>query len=121
MNFEYMPELGWRAGYPMALGLMLLVCLTLYRLFNAEDDIVCERFFLPPKTELAELAAAKASLLTLESQTPVGEFDVVRRRQPKIGHATSERFKQYCGTPVVRASEREDLILHVGRHSVRRV
>jgi len=50
---------------------------TVYRLFNDEDDIVCERFFLPPKTELAELAAAKAPLLTLESQTPVGDFDVV--------------------------------------------
>ena len=50
---------------------------TIYRLFNAEEDIVCERFFLPPKQELAELSAAKAPLLTLESQTPVGEFDVI--------------------------------------------
>src|SRR6266850_1891320 len=50
---------------------------TVYRLFNNEDDIVCERFFLPPKTELAELSAAKAPLLTLESQTPVGDFDVI--------------------------------------------
>src|SRR6058998_3540596 len=50
---------------------------TVYRLFNNEDDIVCERFFLPPKQELAELLATRAPLLTLESQTPVGEFDVV--------------------------------------------
>ncbi len=50
---------------------------TIYRLFNAEDDIVCERFFLPPKQELAELAAARAPLVTLESQTPVGDFDVI--------------------------------------------
>src|SRR5713101_90621 len=50
---------------------------TVYRLFNAEDDIVCERFFLPPKQELAELSASNAPLLTLESQTPVGAFDVV--------------------------------------------
>src|SRR6476620_6546535 len=50
---------------------------TVYRLFNRDDDIVCERFFLPPKTELAELSAARAPLLTLESQTPVGDFDVV--------------------------------------------
>src|SRR5205085_4000746 len=50
---------------------------TIYRLFNAEEDIVCERFFLPPKQELAELAAAKAPLLTLESQTPVGDFDII--------------------------------------------
>ena len=50
---------------------------TVYRLFNDEDDIVCERFFLPPKQELAELSAARAPLLTLESQTPVGDFDVI--------------------------------------------
>ena len=31
---------------------------TVYRLFNAREDIVCERAFLPPKQELAELAAA---------------------------------------------------------------
>ena len=50
---------------------------TVYRLLNAEDDIVCERFFLPPKQELAGMVAARTPLLTLESQTAVGEFDVV--------------------------------------------
>jgi len=50
---------------------------TVYRLFNAQDDMVCERFFLPPKQELAELIATRAPLLTLESQTPVGDFDVI--------------------------------------------
>src|SRR5215212_10494275 len=50
---------------------------TVYRLFNAEDDIVCERFFLPPKQELAEMSASKTPLVTLESQTPVGDFDVI--------------------------------------------
>ena len=49
---------------------------TVYRLFNAQDDVVCERVFLPPKQELAELVASRAPLLTLESQTPAGEFDV---------------------------------------------
>jgi radical SAM superfamily enzyme YgiQ (UPF0313 family) len=50
---------------------------TVYRLLNAQDDIVCERVFLPPKQELAELLASRTPLVTLESQTPVGEFDVV--------------------------------------------
>jgi radical SAM superfamily enzyme YgiQ (UPF0313 family) len=50
---------------------------TVYRLFNAQDDVVCERVFLPPKQELSDLLAAKTPLLTLESQTPVGDFDVV--------------------------------------------
>jgi radical SAM superfamily enzyme YgiQ (UPF0313 family) len=50
---------------------------TVYRLFNAQDDVVCERVFLPPKQELAELIASRTPLLTLESQSPVGEFDVL--------------------------------------------
>src|SRR5918912_449063 len=50
---------------------------TVYRLFNEHADVVCERFFLPPKQELSELIATKAPLLTLESQTPVGDFDVI--------------------------------------------
>jgi len=49
---------------------------TVYKLFNAEDDIVCERVFLPPKTELAHQLASGAPLITLESQTPVREFDI---------------------------------------------
>jgi radical SAM superfamily enzyme YgiQ (UPF0313 family) len=49
---------------------------TVYKLFNAEDGIVCERVFLPPKTELAAQLASGAPLVTLESQTPVREFDI---------------------------------------------
>ena len=49
---------------------------TVYKLFNAEDDIVCERVFLPPKTELAAQLISGAPLVTIESQTPVNEFDV---------------------------------------------
>ena len=57
-------------------GMSNLGLQTVYRLFNAEDDIVCERVFLPPKTELQAQLAAGAPLLTIESQTPVAEFDV---------------------------------------------
>jgi radical SAM superfamily enzyme YgiQ (UPF0313 family) len=49
---------------------------TVYRLFNSQPDIVCERVFLPPKQELAAQVASGAPLLTLESQTPVNEFDI---------------------------------------------
>ncbi|MFC6852577.1 magnesium and cobalt transport protein CorA [Aquipuribacter hungaricus] len=34
MNFQYMPELGWRFGYPAVLLLILVVCLGLARLFR---------------------------------------------------------------------------------------
>lgn len=31
MNFEWMPELKWRAGYPVAVGVTLLGCIFVYR------------------------------------------------------------------------------------------
>jgi magnesium transporter len=34
MNFEHMPELGWRFGYPLALGVILVVCVSLYLYFR---------------------------------------------------------------------------------------
>jgi magnesium transporter len=34
MNFDHMPELRWRLGYPLVLVVMLLACMTLYRLFK---------------------------------------------------------------------------------------
>jgi radical SAM superfamily enzyme YgiQ (UPF0313 family) len=49
---------------------------TVYRLFNNLPDIVCERVFLPPKQELSAQLAAGTPLITLESQTPVHDFDV---------------------------------------------
>lgn len=50
---------------------------TVYTLFNAEGGIVCERVFLPPKQEVATHLASGAPLVSLESQTPVSEFDIV--------------------------------------------
>src|SRR5688572_12344354 len=50
---------------------------TMYRLFNDQPDIVCERAFLPPKQELAALRDAGTRIVTIESQTPVGDFDVI--------------------------------------------
>jgi radical SAM superfamily enzyme YgiQ (UPF0313 family) len=57
-------------------GMSSLGFQTTYRLFNAIDDVVCERVFLPPKQELQAQLASGAPLVTLESQTPVREFDV---------------------------------------------
>jgi len=34
MNFEHMPELDWRYGYPLALAVMAAICLALYRYFK---------------------------------------------------------------------------------------
>ena len=34
MNFDYMPELHWRYGYPIVMVVILTVCLILYRIFT---------------------------------------------------------------------------------------
>ena len=50
---------------------------TVYRLFNELDDVVCERVFLPAEQELQAQLASGKPLRTLESQTPVRDFDVL--------------------------------------------
>jgi radical SAM superfamily enzyme YgiQ (UPF0313 family) len=49
---------------------------TVYSLFNAEDGIVCERVFLPPKSEVDALRSSGGELVTVESQTLVRDFDI---------------------------------------------
>jgi radical SAM superfamily enzyme YgiQ (UPF0313 family) len=58
-------------------GMSSLGFQTVYRLFNDLDGVVCERTFLPAKQELQAQLASGAPLVTLESQTPVSEFDVL--------------------------------------------
>ncbi len=50
---------------------------TVYRLFNDHPDTVCERVFLPPKQELKMLVERNARLVTLESETPLNDLDVL--------------------------------------------
>jgi radical SAM superfamily enzyme YgiQ (UPF0313 family) len=57
-------------------GMSNLGLQTTYQLFNADDRVVCERVFLPPRQEVAAALASRTSLLTIESSTPVRDFDV---------------------------------------------
>jgi radical SAM superfamily enzyme YgiQ (UPF0313 family) len=50
---------------------------TMYRLFNEQADIVCERVFLPPRDELQAMLDSGAALVSLESQTPIRDFDIL--------------------------------------------
>jgi magnesium transporter len=34
MNFDYMPELTWKFGYPLVLAVIVLTCVLLYRGFK---------------------------------------------------------------------------------------
>ena len=50
---------------------------TVYRLFNDLDEVMCERVFLPPKPQTQDMLARGTRLVTIESQTPLHEFDVL--------------------------------------------
>ena len=67
----------WSSRTPTSSGCRASGFQTVYRLFNDLDDVVCERVFLPPKQELQAQLASGTPLLTLESQTPVADFDVI--------------------------------------------
>ncbi|MCA1618210.1 MAG: radical SAM protein [Acidobacteria bacterium] len=60
-----------------AVGMANLGFQSVYELFNRVPEVSCERVFLPDDSELREYERAGTPLLTLESQTPVRDFDVV--------------------------------------------
>ena len=45
-----------------------------YRLLNERPDVVAERFFLPDGSEMEVYLRSKGPLVSLESQTPFGNF-----------------------------------------------
>jgi radical SAM superfamily enzyme YgiQ (UPF0313 family) len=49
----------------------------LYSLFNRKDHVVAERFFLPEGKEMSLYLEGGKSLLSLESQAPMGKFDLI--------------------------------------------
>jgi radical SAM superfamily enzyme YgiQ (UPF0313 family) len=50
---------------------------SVYELFNRVPEVSCERVFLPEDAELREYERTNTPLLSLESQTPVRDFDIV--------------------------------------------
>lgn len=50
---------------------------TLYRILNAQDDVVCERAFLPDPEDLQVYRNTQTPLFSLESQKPVSSFDIL--------------------------------------------
>jgi radical SAM superfamily enzyme YgiQ (UPF0313 family) len=57
-------------------GMSNLGLQTVYSLFNADDRVVCERVFLPGRQELEAFRSGRSKFVSLESETPIGRFDV---------------------------------------------
>ena len=50
---------------------------TVQSMLNAMPDVVCERAFLPDPDDLEEYGKSRTRLLSLESQRPLGDFDII--------------------------------------------
>lgn len=66
-------------AYPNAyrVGMANLGFQTVYKIFNDLPSFLCERAFLPAPDGDAEFAAPAARLVSLESQRPLGDFDIL--------------------------------------------
>ncbi len=60
-----------------SIGMANLGMHTMYELFNQIPEVSCERVFLPDTDELREYEKSRTPLLSLETQTPIKNFDVV--------------------------------------------
>jgi radical SAM superfamily enzyme YgiQ (UPF0313 family) len=59
------------------IGMSNLGFQAVYQLFNSYNAVTCERLFVPDAETEKEMERTRAPLLTLESQTPAGEFDLL--------------------------------------------
>lgn len=89
-----------------AIGMANLGLHTMYELFNNLPDVSCDRVFLPDADELKEYEKSRTTLLSLETQTPVRDFDVVAFSISfETDYLNMARMLQLSGIPVW-ASER---------------
>ncbi len=83
------------------IGMANLGLHTMYELFNKIPDVSCERVFLPDDAELREYEKSRTPLLSLETQTPVRDFDVVAFSISfETDYLNMARMLQLSGIPV---------------------
>jgi radical SAM superfamily enzyme YgiQ (UPF0313 family) len=84
-----------------AIGMANLGLHTMYELFNRIPDVACERVFLPDKPDIVEYERSRTPLLSLETQTPVRDFDVVAFSISfETDYLNMARMLQLSGIPV---------------------
>jgi radical SAM superfamily enzyme YgiQ (UPF0313 family) len=84
-----------------SIGMANLGLHTMYDLFNRIPEVSCERVFLPDRDEFAEYERSGTSLRSLETQTPVRDFDVVAFSISfETDYLNMARMLQLSGIPV---------------------
>jgi len=103
-----------------SIGMANLGLHTMYELFNAIPDVVCERVFLPDRKELEEYEKSGTPLMSLETQSHVKGFDVVAFSISfETDYLNMARMLQLSGVPVwsAKRSEHHPLIVMGGAAS----
>ena len=84
-----------------SIGMANLGLHTMYELFNNIPEVSCERVFLPDNEDLKEYERSGTPLLSLETQTPVRNFDVVAFSISfETDYLNMARMLQLSGIPV---------------------
>ena len=84
-----------------AIGMANLGLHTMYELFNKIPEVSCERVFLPDPAELKLYEKSRSSLMSLETQTPLRDFDVVAFSISfETDYLNMARMLQMSGIPV---------------------
>ena len=84
-----------------SIGMANLGLHTMYELFNRIPGVACERVFLPDPDEMREYEKSRTTLLSLETQTPVRDFDVVAFSISfETDYLNMARMLQLSGIPV---------------------
>jgi radical SAM superfamily enzyme YgiQ (UPF0313 family) len=84
-----------------SIGMANLGLHTMYELFNRIPGVSCERVFLPDRDDLAEYERSRTPLLSLETQTPVRDLDVVAFTISfETDYLNMARMLQLSGIPV---------------------
>jgi len=114
---SYKQKLAQEDGWQMKRGATLRIALcypntygigmanlglhTMYELFNKIPEVSCERVFLPDADEMREYEKSNETLLSLETQTPIRDFDVVAFSISfETDYLNMARMLQMSGIPV---------------------
>src|ERR1700738_4272347 len=84
-----------------AIGMANLGFLAMYEIFNNIPEVSCERAFLPDAQEMREYERTRTSLLSMESQTKLRDFDVISFSISfETDYVNLARMLQMSGVPV---------------------
>ncbi len=78
-----------------------------YHLLNAMDGCVCERAFLPYIVEIEEFERTNTELFSLESQSPLRDFDIIAFSVPfEDDYVNIPRILRLAAVPVLSSERR---------------